>query len=220
MKDGTQTQAADQAYQHLRGSIMSGELAAGTRLVERALAEELNVSRTPIRSAITRLIHEGYVERGEGYSTRVASFPDTELEQIFEVRRRLESYAAGLTAQFATDAQIDALDTLTTQMEELTPPRTDADYVTIAEVNGEFHRIIYEATGSPRLISLLQLSVDIGVVYRTYFSYSPEALVRSARHHRELVAAIRARSPEWAENVMSAHIMAAATTALQSLKGP
>ncbi len=220
MMDGGQPPAAEQAYQTLRDRIMSGDLAAGSRLVERTLAVELNLSRTPVREAITRLIHEGFVERGEGYSTRVASFPEAELDQIFEIRRRLESYAARLAADFASDAQIDELDALTTRMEALTPPQTPQDYADIADINARFHRIIYEATQSPRLVSILQLSVDIGVVSRTYFSYSEEALIRSARHHRELVAALRARSPEWAENVMSAHIMAAAATALSSVDKP
>lgn len=215
--DGSAPPAAEQAYQTLRDRIMSGDLASGVRLIERSLAEELGLSRTPVRAAITRLIHEGFAERGEGYSTRVASFPETELDQIFEIRRRLESYAAARAARHATDNQIDELDRFTSRMEALTPPRSMQDYSDIADINTRFHRIIYEAAQSQRLIAVLQLSVDIGVVSRTYFSYSEEALRRSARHHRELVDALRARSPDWAEAVMSAHIMAAAATAQASL---
>ncbi|MEM8801426.1 MAG: GntR family transcriptional regulator [Pseudomonadota bacterium] len=207
--------AADQAYLQIRRRILSGALAAGERLKERDLAEELGISRTPVRSAITRLIHEGFAERGGGYSTRVASFPDQELEQIFEIRRRLESYAAGQAALLATEAQIDRLDDLTKQMEALTPPRSDDDRQELAAINAEFHRIIAEAAASPRLMAVLQMAVDVGIVTRTFHVFSDADRIRSARHHREIVDAIRARSQNWAESVMSSHILAATHRATQ-----
>jgi len=217
MMDDDRLPAADLAYAQLRNRIMSGDLPAGARLKEQSLAEDLGLSRTPVRAAITRLIHEGFVERGAGYSTRVAQFPDDEIDQIFEIRRRLECYAAGRAADLASDDQIDALDALTTRMEALTPPKTDADYQEISAINAEFHRIIAEAAASPRLMAVLQMAVDVGVVARTYHAYSEADLIRSARHHRELVDALRARSKDWAESVMSSHVLAASQSALRRI---
>jgi DNA-binding GntR family transcriptional regulator len=211
--DAGRVPAAEQAYATLRARIVSGQLPGGHRLKERALAEELGLSRTPVREAINRLAHEGFVERGEGYSTRVAEFPEEELEQIFDIRRRLECYAAGRAATLATPEQVDALDALTTRMEALTPPRSEAAYAEISAINAEFHRIVAEAARSPRLVALLQVAVDVGIVARTYRSYSEADLRRSAAHHRELVDAIRARAPDWAESVMSSHVLAAACSA-------
>ena len=205
--------AAGLAYEAIRARIMSGELSDGTRLKEQSLASEMGLSRTPVREAINRLIHEGFVERGDGYSTRVAHFPAGELDQIFEIRRRLECYAAERAAERASEAQIDELDALTTEMETLSPPRSDADYARISAINTAFHRIIGEAAQSPRLMAVLSMAVDVGIVSRTYRSYSQADLVRSARHHRELVDAIRARSPDWAGSVMSSHVLAAARSA-------
>ncbi len=205
--------AAEQAYEAIRGRIMSGELSGGERLKEQSLASEMGLSRTPVREAITRLLHEGFAERGEGYSTRVAQFPEDELDQIFEIRRRLECYAAERAAVLATDAQIAELDALTSEMEELSPPRTQGHYDRIATINASFHRIISEAAQSPRLMAVLSMAVDVGIVSRTYHSYSKPDLIRSARHHRELVDAIRARSPDWAASVMSSHVLAAARSA-------
>ncbi len=219
MNDDARPPAADLAYGRIRERIMSGDLAGGTRLKEQGLAEELGLSRTPIRAAITRLVHEGFVERGEGYSTRVARFPEEELDQIFEIRRRLECYAAARASERASDAQIDQLDTLTTRMEELTPPHSAGDYQEISSINAEFHRIIAEAAASPRLMAVLQMAVDVGIVARTYHSYSEADLIRSARHHRELVDAFRARSADWAESVMSSHVLAAARSAARRKGG-
>lgn len=212
--DGAARQpAAEQVYEALRARIMTGRLAAGTRLTEQSLAREMGLSRTPIRQAVARLVHEGFAERGDGYSTRVADFPEEDLEQIFEVRRRLEALAAERAATRATEAEIDTLSSLTDEMEALTPPRTDAEIQRIAEVNTAFHRTIAGAARSPRLAAILALAVDIGLVARTYRSYSEADLVRSCRHHRELVDAIRARAPDWAGHVMSSHVLAAARSA-------
>ncbi len=205
--------AADQAYEAIRRRIMSGELPDGARLKEQSLASEMGLSRTPVREAITRLLHEGFVERGEGYSTRVAHFPEDELDQIFEIRRRLECYAAERAALMATEEQINELDKLTNEMEALSPPQTEADYQRISVVNSAFHRIISEAAKSPRLIAVLSMAVDVGIVSRTYHSYAKADLIRATRHHRELVDAIRARSPDWASSVMSSHVLAAARSA-------
>ncbi|MFG5382705.1 GntR family transcriptional regulator [Yoonia sp. R2-816] len=205
--------AADVAYETIRGQILGGVLQQGQRLTEEGLASELGLSRTPVRDAIQRLTHEGFVERGKGYNTRVALFPEEELEQIFEIRRRLESYAAGRAAKLATLEQIERLQDLSDRMMQHTPPQTPDDYRIISSANEDFHRTIYEAACSPRLIAVISVAVDVGVVARTYHLYDEADLLRSARHHKEITDAIAARSPEWASDVMSSHVLAAAAAA-------
>ena len=218
MDSGSRPPATDTAYDALRARILSGELAPGERLVEQALAEALGLSRTPVREAIRRLLHEGFVEKGQGYSTRVAEFPEEELAQLFEIRRRLECYAAGRAATMATDKEVAQLRHLSDQMSKHTPPNSPEEYNIISVANTEFHRIIYEAARSPRLTALIASAVDVGVVARTYYSYSETDLLRSAQHHNEIVDAIAAHAPEWAESVMSSHVLAAASSAFQGHK--
>ena len=74
MEDNSRPPASDSAYDVLRARILSGELTPGERLIEQTLAKDLGISRTPVREAIRRLLHEGFVEKGKGYSTRVTSF--------------------------------------------------------------------------------------------------------------------------------------------------
>ena len=208
--------AAEIAYRAVRAQIMSGTLKGGARLKEQSLASALGLSRTPVREAIGRLVMEGFAERGEGYSTRVAQFPEDELDHVFEIRRRLEALAAERAATRATPAQIAELDRLTRQMETLPPPRSEQDYLQISDINTAFHRIISEAAHATRLMAVLSLAVDVGLVSRTYHSYSEQDLIRSTRHHRELVDALRARAPAWAASVMSSHVLAAAASATGS----
>ncbi len=213
--DAAKPGAAELAYEAIRSRILNGDFVQGQRLTEQALALELGFSRTPVRDGIHRLIHEGLVERGKGYSTRVAKFPEDELEEIFEIRRRLESYAAGRAAKLASPEQIAELQALAERMLAHTPPKSPDDYRIISVANEAFHRTIYEAACSPRLLAVISVAVDIGVVARTYYLYEEVDLLRSAQHHREITDAIAARSPEWAANVMSAHVLAAAAAAMR-----
>lgn len=215
MMNGSNNPPAMEAiYQEMRSRILAGKFAPGERLVEQALAEEFNVSRTPVREAIRRLVHEGFVEKGPGYSTRVTEFPEDELIQLFEIRRRLESFAAGRAAKMANEAELAELRSLSRQMTAHTPPKTPEDFKLITTANSRFHQIIYEAARSPRLTALIASAVNIGVVARTYHSYSEADLLRSAQHHSEIVDAIEAGVPEWAESVMSSHVLAAAASAM------
>ena len=101
--------ATDLAYSSIRARILSGDLPGGARLKEATLAAEMGLSRTPIREAIKRLTLEGFVESGDGYSTRVADSAHEEIDQIFEIRRRLECYAVERAAVLATEEEIDTV---------------------------------------------------------------------------------------------------------------
>ncbi|HSO46409.1 MAG TPA: GntR family transcriptional regulator [Rhizobiaceae bacterium] len=209
--------AKDQAYLTIRAEILSGILPEGERLTEQRLAERLGLSRTPVREAIGRLIHEGFLERRGGYDTRVSRFPNDELDQIFQIRRLLESYGARRAAELASEEQVALLQSLCDTMAAHTPPSTEDDFRIISQANERFHATIMDAAKSPRLKALLSMAVDVGVVARTYDLYSKEDLIRSARHHQEITHAIAARSPDWAASVMASHILAAATAALKAL---
>jgi DNA-binding GntR family transcriptional regulator len=210
---GTKSAASEQAYNQIRQDIISGVLEEHERLTEQALAERIGLSRTPVREAIKRLIHEGFIENESGYSTRVASFSVDEAEQVFQLRTMLEGYAIRRAATMATPKQISTLRNLATRMSELTPPTSAVEYNEIARANEQFHRTIADTAKSQRLTALISVAVDVGLVARTYRLYSEKDLLRSCQHHHEMVDAIEARSSEWAESVMTSHLLAAQATA-------
>lgn len=210
--------AAEQAYRSIRAAIVSGDLLEGERLVEERLSADLGLSRTPVRDAIRRLTLEGFIERHEGYSTRVATFPVDEMEQTFHIRQFLESYAAERAARLATPEDIAAIRKLSDEISALTPPKSAEDYQRISAANEAFHRKIVEVSRSPRLTAHMTMAFDIGMVDRTYRRYSEEELVRSAKHHREITDAIEAHAPEWARAAMQTHVRAAEVAAARSLE--
>ncbi len=201
--------AVEQAYERIRHEIVTGVLAEDERLTEHSLAARLGFSRTPVRAAISRLVHEGFIEKGPGYSTRVARFPEDELEQIFQLRLQLEGFAARRAAQFADVQQKAQLHELAERMSELTPPKNATEHAELSTCNERFHKTIAIAARSPRLLAMLSVAVDVGVVARTYTLYSEADLLRSSRHHHEISDAIEAGSPDWAESVMRSHLLAA-----------
>ena len=207
--------AADQAYYLLRAQVIGGQLPPGTRLTESRLADEMGLSRTPVREAIRRLIMEGFLSRVRGEGLRVIGFTPDEMEQIFDIRLMLETYAARRAAIHASDEDIATLRGLADAMSTCTPPRDAQAARTLSEANAQFHRRIVEAAASPRLMVMLSGAVDAALVMRTYRMYSERDLIRSSQHHHELVDAIAARAPNWAASVMAAHLQAAARVAIR-----
>lgn len=198
--------AVEAAYERIREGILSGAMKRGTRLREERLAEEIGVSRTPVREALRRLSSEGLVEFLPNRGARVSAWSARELEDLYEIRAMLEGHAARLAAQRITGEEIAHLDDLATQMEAAD------DLADVKRLNSEFHRLIVRASRNSQLDTLVRGIVDTPLVHRTFETYSDERRQASHAHHRDLVAALRAGNPEWAESMMRAHIRAAQTT--------
>lgn len=218
----TNESSSERAYRELRDAILDGSLSRESKLTEAGLAKRLGTSRTPVREAVKRLTLEGLLERRKGQGLW-ASVPDTgEMQEIFDLRLRLESYAARLAALRVTKEQLEELDASVLRMQELVSRSEDDHSVeligAIDAENSCFHSLVLKAAQSQRLRLLLQATVDISLVSRTFRRYSLEQRRRSVRLHGEIVSAIAARDPEWAERIMEVHILTAAASFQDSLR--
>ena len=207
-------QAAEQAADVIRESILAGRIPAGARIGEVDLARQLSVSRTPIREALSRLAAEGLVELSPNRGARVTSWSTAELREIFEVRLRLEPYAVRQAVPRLTGAQLDELSGLAGQMCTVGRPGDGQDLAAIVELNRQFHGLFVAEARNPQLASSLTTVTHAAVVRQNFQHYSPGALARSLAHHTEMVEAARAREPEWAEAVMRSHLYNARATML------
>lgn len=212
--------AAERAYRELRLAIVDGQLPSDRKVTEHGLADQFQISRTPIREAVKRLILEGLLERREGHGLWCAVPDDAQIVEIFDLRLRLESYAARCAAERASVEQIEELTRSAKAMAELCreAPATDSLISEIDEENARFHGLVIQATHSQRLIHLLKATVDISLVSRTFRQFTPDQRSRSAAHHLEIAAAITARAPLWAERMMEVHILSAAESFKMSLE--
>lgn len=206
--------ASRRAYRELRQAILERRLPSDRKVTEVGLAEDLGISRTPIREAIKRLLLEGLLERRKGQGLWCVVPDADEVREIFELRLRLESYAAAKAAERATPAQIEALTASAHRMQALAQVAEDSEDLIagIDQENARFHALIAEATQSPRLMHLIRATVDVALVTRTFRRFTPQQRRRSAQHHLEIAAAIAAGKPHWAERMMQVHILSAEDT--------
>jgi DNA-binding GntR family transcriptional regulator len=190
----------------VRELILHGEFPAGARLGEVELAERLGVSRTPVREALGRLAAEGLVEIAPNRGARVTSWTVAELEDVFDLRTALEPRLTALAAPHATEADIAALDDLAQGMVDVGAPGPDQDLDAIVPLNREFHGRLVALADQPAMASALAGAIHAPIVLRNFHTYDKASLRRSLAHHVEIVAAVRAADPAWAEAVMTAHI--------------
>lgn len=203
--------AEERAYQFLRRELLDGTYGPGERLREEALALQVGASRTPVRGALQRLATEGLVEFRRYVGAVVRVLPAEEIDQIYQFRVVVESLAAELAAQRATNADIDRLEALSQAMERIAE-RDIPDLTEIARLNKDFHMTLLIAGGNVFVKRVAENLGDLNFMIRSYSRFSRADLTRSMAHHRELVQAVRARNSLWARSVMTAHIEAGRST--------
>lgn len=200
------TTSSERTVSTLRELILRGEFRTGSYLGEVDLAERLGVSRTPVREALTRLAAEGLVELSPNRRARVSSWSVAELEGVFDLRTVLEPRIAALAVARATPEDVDALTALATRMAAVGEPGAAQDLDALVPLNREFHGRLVTMADHPKMAAALAGAIHAPIVLRNFHTYDDASLQRSLAHHVEIVAAVRAGDPEWAQAVMTAHI--------------
>ncbi|UUW92029.1 GntR family transcriptional regulator [Pimelobacter simplex] len=191
----------DLVLEELRDQIIERRLAPGERLVERDLAEVLDVSRIVVREAIQQLAAEGMVTVLPRRGAQVAALdPDSALH-LFEVRIGLESMAATAAAERRTDADLARLDRLIVEAQEATRA---GDRKRATHLNMEFHEAVVDAAGNPLLGSIFR---SLSGRALQLFRIGQDVDAHGLHHeHVELVAVLRAGDAERAGAMMAEHI--------------
>jgi len=193
--------AVDAVYEALRRNILDGELPPGHRLRSDVLANELKVSRTPVREALRKLESEGLVDASRsGLVVRQSSEED--LVEIFYLREALEGMAARLAAENATRAEIDELHALFEDMEAVA---ARGDIALVRKLTGEFHLLVCRASHNKRLIQSLQGLLDHVRQAQSSTLYMPGRPADALKEHRALLRAIAKRDPDLAETLARQH---------------
>ncbi|BBL79178.1 GntR family transcriptional regulator [Rubrobacter xylanophilus] len=194
--------------ERLRGLILEGEYGPGERLIEEQLAEKLQVSRTPIRQALTRLEAEGLVEIFPNKGAMVCSFSIEDVRDIYDLRAVLEGYAARRAAERIGKEELERLGELAGEMEKIAERFSDHEEETraLVSLNNEFHNAVVVASRNKRLERLVRNTVQIPLVFKAFFWYGPYERMISNHYHRQIVGALASRDPERAEILMREHI--------------
>lgn len=203
--------AKTEVHDAIKQRILNSVYLSHEFIREARVAEELEVSRTPVREAFRELISEGWLEAIPHQGARVTAWTERDAREVFEIRLVLEPMAVALACLRIDKARLDYLKSLANQMETLTKQvetNTEARN-SIAALNHEFHKELIAGSDNHRLMAALENIVRTSVIRRNFTNYHPEHLQRSMRHHREILDAIEAGSVNWAESIMRSHLLAA-----------
>ncbi|MEU6934143.1 GntR family transcriptional regulator [Streptomyces sp. NPDC046385] len=171
----------------LRRAITSGELRPGGAIRQETLAARLDVSRVPLREALKALEAEGLVVHHVHRGYFVAELSLEDLEEIYRIRRLLETEAVRTAAHRMPEGTLDALEDIQREVERA----ADAGDVTaMAQANRSFHFTLIEASGMPRLVRLIGTLWDATDAYRSLYYAEDTHREQAVHEHRGVLSAL------------------------------
>ncbi len=199
----------------IREAIINGDLKPRERLMEIQLAEELGVSRTPIREALRKLEMEGFIVMVPRKGAYVADLSFKDIADVFEIRSALESLAAGLAAERITDEELEEMERLLVEKAEAIAANNIDKLI---DVDTKFHEAIYKASRNERLSNIINnLREQIQRFRATTLAY-PGRMKTSLDEHRGIVEALQARDIQLSSQLAGEHIENAENSMIESIK--
>jgi DNA-binding GntR family transcriptional regulator len=189
-------------YLALRERILANDIAPGTRLVMRDVANEYDASDIPVREALRMLERDGLVETTPYRGARVTTLTAKEVEETYFIRSHLESIATGLAAKRITEAELGRLDALMARMQAAVDAH---DGPRFSEINLEFHRTIVASCGNDML---REMTMDIWQRHSGFqrvFRMDPDRPAKSQSQHEGIMAALRDHDAERAAKLALLH---------------
>lgn len=202
-------------YEEVRRRIIVGDFAQGIRLPEQRLADDLFVSRIPLREALYRLAADGFIESRPRRSAVVVTWTPESVHHLFDARLALETSAAGNAARRgATGADLGELDEA---LERSETEMTAGDELGFADANVRFHRALVAAAGNP-LVDALMRTISGRMAWLFYLTAQRDHEV-ACREHRAIVDAVRGGNPQLAETLTYSHIEVGRAPSLADFRG-
>ncbi len=183
--------------------ILSGELPAGERLNEKAVADKLSVSRGPVREACRALAELGFVQLIPNRGVFIKRLTKADAIEVYDLRAGLTGLAASLLAPVITSEQISHLQNFVDEMELAAE---SGDFGKFYPINIEFHDYIVRSTGNGRLVKLYRGLVKEFHLFRTHGLVQRDALLDSNREHRDILAALKAQDAVRSYDVSQRHV--------------
>ncbi|WP_168929409.1 GntR family transcriptional regulator [Nocardioides sp. GY 10113] len=216
--------SATTAYQQIRTAIIEGRYEPGARLVEQRIAEEFDLSRTPVREALRTLDAEGLVQLEPHRGATVRAFEAEDVVDLYALRARLEGYAAELAAERHTTEDLAVIDGGIAAFGEALAAGTSGTGDPLERTraldaaNAEIHLGIAAAARHRHLQQMLLRTVDATLVFRSFRGFSAEQSRQSHEFHRLIRGAIAAREPARAGALMVEHILQGRDALLAGLR--
>ena len=196
----------DYALRIIKDNIISLRLEPGSQISENELATEMGLSRTPVREALRQLELEGLVTLVPNRGAYVTGISSKDVRDIYEIRSMLEGLCARWATEHITQKEIEALEEVILLSEFYLKKPGQEQARQVAELDGKFHKILYEASNSRILEHVLSDFHKYVKMARTLSVEEQDRAVKSVEEHREILEAIRNKDAGRAEALADRHI--------------
>lgn len=202
-------------FNAIENAILDGEYKDGDSLNELRLSKELGVSRTPVREALMQLELEGLVKNVPNKGAVVIGVTEQDIHDIYEIRIRIEGLAARLCAENITEDELHALEQIV-DLQEFYLLKNDTEQ--IWKLDGDFHKIIYDASRSRPLRFTLSNFHNYIKKARDISVQTEGRAEKTVAEHRAILDAIKAHNGSLAEQLTAKHISNAEDNLFESGK--
>ena len=199
----------------IREAIKNGTLQPRERLMEIQLADDLGVSRTPVREALRKLEQEGFIVMVPRKGAYVSDLSMKDVADVFEIRAALEGLAGALAAERITDEELELMERMLVEKGEAI---NQNDIDKLVEADTKFHEAMYTASRNERLSTIISNLREQIQRFRLTSLSVPGRREDSLKEHRQLLEAIQSRDIQVARQLAQEHIENAETVLIDSLK--
>jgi DNA-binding GntR family transcriptional regulator len=195
----------DWACETIKKMILNAEVEAGEQLHIETLSEQMGISRTPIREALLRLESEGLVRSASRVGFFVQEVTKQDLNELFELREILESYAAAKAAPLIRDEEIEIIGNLQNQAVKAVQSGNLKRFI---ETDIALHSLILNNSKNQRLMKMLESIKDLTYRERILSLRSARNVEESLKEHQKIFEALKRRDGNLAGQMMREHISA------------
>ncbi len=190
-------------YEELKRQILTGRVTPGMRMMEVELAEEMGVSRTPVREAIRKLEKEGLVTIEPRRGAYASEISVKDMVDVLEVREDLEGFAAFLAASNITSSEVAELEVI---MENYSDAVRNDDTEKMIAYDEMFHKKIVAATGNKTLMQLSEIVQELALRFRYLYYDHFSRYVNMPIEHKKIIDAISTGDGELARRSANDHV--------------
>ena len=194
-------------FQKIREDILTGVYKEYDELREVSIGEELGVSRTPVREALRQLELEGLVTIVPNKGAYVTGITPQDVHDIYKIRSLLEGLCARWATEHITGRQIEELEEIILLSEFHLRKKSAEQAEQVSELDGKFHKVLYEASNSRILEHVLSDFHKYVQMARMMSVGAKDRAERSIEEHRDILKAIKDKDPDKAEWLANQHIM-------------
>lgn len=197
----------ERVFHEIHEKILNGVYRDSEELREIALAEELGVSRTPVREALRQLELEGLVKIVPNKGAVVTAITKKDVKDIYMIRSMLEGLCARWATENITEEQLDELEEILLLSEFYVNKKKKEPTSQVVELDGKFHEVLYQASNSRIMRHLLSDFHKYVRLARRTSVENPERAEKSIEEHRALLEAMKAKDADKAEELANKHML-------------